>query len=295
MLLSSLFILSQRGEVIIELQCRRNESRRVVDAFWSACMAPRATSVSLAPSVVVFEHLVFSTCRVKDVVLLGVSHDEGPALLVLEELMMVTRLLHDYLKQLTEPILRENFSVVFQILQELLDHGYPLTTELYWLEKLVPKPTLEVKVRNLLDDAGGMPESPLASRHSGRIGQSFCHSDRLESSMIPWRSSAVFHTTNELLFDVREVHDWVVDADGRVTQSSIQCTSTSLTYVSRTYLPTRTGSVQHCSRDDGISNKGARVGSLPLSFVILVGGGVAVLPTSDLTTYPAYAAFISRG
>jgi AP-3 complex subunit mu len=56
----------------------------------------------------------------------------------------------DYFGECTEITIKENFVIVHELLDEMLDNGYPLATESNILKELVKPPNLFRKVANLV-------------------------------------------------------------------------------------------------------------------------------------------------
>ncbi|KAJ3119927.1 hypothetical protein HK098_005017 [Nowakowskiella sp. JEL0407] len=57
-------------------------------------------------------------------------------------------ILHDYFSGLSEPILKENFVIVYELLEETLDYGLPHITEPCVLNDIIPPPSILSKVIN---------------------------------------------------------------------------------------------------------------------------------------------------
>ncbi|EKG05087.1 clathrin coat assembly protein, putative [Trypanosoma cruzi] len=202
-MISSVFFLNHHGEVIIEKQFREKLPRTILEDFWSTYMTP-LRSVHEAPAVTPYSRFAFVQIHRNDVVLLAILTNEGFPLLVIEILSLIGWVVQEYLKVFSENTLRENFSVVYQLLEELIDNGYPLTTEMHVLEELVVPPTLENKFRNVLD-------APMKKRrrHSG-------------VRSVPWRDPLTRHTSNEIFFDVVEKFDCIVDCEGNIVRAVVR-------------------------------------------------------------------------
>ncbi|KEG09780.1 AP-3 complex subunit mu [Trypanosoma grayi] len=202
-MISSIFFLNHHGEVIIEKQFREKVPRTILEDFWSTYMSP-LRSVEDAPAVIPYSRFVFVQIHRNDVVLLAIVTNEGFPLLVLEILSLIAKVVQWYLKVLSENTLRENFSVVYQLLEELIDNGYPLTTEMHVLGELVVQPTLENKFRTALD-----APAKTRRRHVGMRA-------------VPWRDASTRHSSNEIFFDVVEQFDCIVDCEGNLVHTVVR-------------------------------------------------------------------------
>ncbi|KPA82330.1 putative adaptor complex subunit medium chain 3 [Leptomonas pyrrhocoris] len=219
-MLSCIFILNEHGEVMVELQFSERIPRTVLDGFWSTFMAPCKSSREPAAAIVSYGGTIFSHIHRGNVFLVGTCTSDDTALLVLEQLALVARVLTMYLTELSENTVRENFSVVYQLLQEMFDYGYPLTTELYALEELVPRPTLENRVCTILGTPMVHNVLPLRAR-TANIGVG---SRQVAGAFgaVPWRDPETRHSTNEILFDVVETLDYILDSEGRCVKAAVR-------------------------------------------------------------------------
>ncbi|CCW60664.1 unnamed protein product [Phytomonas sp. EM1] len=208
--------MNEHGDVIIEMQFLEKIPRTTLDNFWSTYVVPLRFLEEL-PSVVLFNNLIFTHIQRNGVILLATCCREGSALISLEVLSLIAKVLNVYLKSLSEATLRNNFSLVYQLLQELLDYGYPFQTEIFALEELVPRPTLENKVLSILESPifGKVVGNTTATTTSGAWRFS-------QQCRRPWRGPSTKNTANEILFDVVERLDYIMDAEGRMIKASVR-------------------------------------------------------------------------
>jgi len=104
-----------------------------------------------------------------------------------------------------ELVLRENFSLVYQVLDEMIDGGFPSTTEPNQLKEMIVPPSLTGKMVRAV--TGGfqvredMPKGAL--------------------SKIPWRRSEVKYVTNEVYFDLVEQVDAIFGENQMLEASNV--------------------------------------------------------------------------
>ncbi|CAF1090995.1 unnamed protein product [Adineta steineri] len=113
----------------------------------------------------------------------------------------------DYFTACTETTLKDNYVIVYELLDEMLDSGLPLVTETNTLKELIKPPNLLRKVANLV------------------TGDSTNVSDALTSSQlsnIPWRRLGVKYANNEAYFDLIEEIDAIIDRNGTTIMGEIQ-------------------------------------------------------------------------
>ncbi|TBU22047.1 clathrin adaptor mu subunit [Dichomitus squalens] len=116
-------------------------------------------------------------------------------------------ILHEYFGHLSAETLKDNFDIVYQLLEETLDSGgHPLTTSPNALRDIVLPPSLLHKVLSVAGVSG------LAS--STATSHPF-------ASPIPWRKAGVRYNNNEIYFDVVETLEAIVNKNGTPAVSTV--------------------------------------------------------------------------
>lgn len=226
-MMQSLFILSPVGEVLIERHFRGvTTSRSVCDYFWekaapqhhggiSSISALRSEHYNSVPPVMEVPESDQGTLYVISILRDGLSYlaicpCEVSPLLVLEFLGRIHSIFVDYFGPVAdEAAIKDHFSIVYQLLEEMVDDGWPLTTEPNALKAMIRPPTVMSKLLQTTTTADELP--------SGTI------------SNMPWRASGVQYSQNEIYIDIVEAVDAIVTASGSIVSSdvsgSIQCQS----------------------------------------------------------------------
>ncbi|KAH0587131.1 AP-3 complex subunit mu-1 [Termitomyces sp. J132] len=155
-------------------------------------------------------------CHVKcgDIrILCPVSGDVDP-LFAFSFIQAFIDILNEYFGSVSAATLKDNFDVVYQLLEETLDSGgYPLTTSSNALRDIVLPPSLLTK---LLSVAGANITSSINSG-SGLGSGPF-------SSPIPWRKAGLRYASNEIYFDMVEELKAIVNRNGTTLLSTVRGT-----------------------------------------------------------------------
>ncbi|GJE84773.1 clathrin adaptor mu subunit [Phanerochaete sordida] len=147
-------------------------------------------------------HIKHSDLRI----LCPVSGDVDP-LYVFAFLQAFVDILREYFGQISAETLKDNFDVVYQLLEETLDaSGHPSTTYSNALRDIVLPPSLLQKVLSVAGVTG------LASQSSN---------SHPFASPIPWRKMGVRYNSNEVFFDVVEELRAVVNKGGVAAMSQV--------------------------------------------------------------------------
>jgi len=114
--------------------------------------------------------------------------------------------------------------IVYELLEEMLDNGFPLATESNILKELIRPPTI---LRSMVNTITGKTAISLSllfmatvyaekltdsqSSGSSNVGETLPTG---QLSTIPWRRAGVKYTNNEAYFDVVEEIDAILDKSG---------------------------------------------------------------------------------
>jgi AP-3 complex subunit mu len=116
-------------------------------------------------------------------------------LFVVEFLHRVFDTYKAYFGDVTPKSITDNFSTAYQLLEEMLDNGYPMITEPNALNTLIAPPSIASKMASMLTGKSTVSET---------IGDG-------AMSIIPWRRTGVNYAQNEIFFDIFEEIDCIVE------------------------------------------------------------------------------------
>jgi AP-3 complex subunit mu len=160
------------------------------------------------PPVVFTNKYYLTSIYRDDIFLISATTAETNPLLVIEFLHRVFDTFEDYFGAVEEATIKDNFATVYQLLEEMIDFGYPLTTEPNALRDMIKPVSVMTK---------------LASAAMG--GKTTAHvSDVLPDgtvSNMPWRKSGVVYSQNEIYLDIVEEIDCILDRDGTIVSSDV--------------------------------------------------------------------------
>jgi len=222
-MITSLFILSLGGEVLIERHLRPSSSgRTAADFFWAQCQSGSESNVNstssenyknIPPILQMGSTYIISSFR-DSLIFLCTTATEHPPLLCIEFLHRLASTFSDYFgTPVDDELIKENFSTVYMLLEEMNDYGNPLTTEPNALQSMIIPPTVLGKIQQVISGTNNVKES----LPDGTV------------SNMPWRRAGVKYAQNEIYVDLVEEIDAIVDVNGQVISSdingSIQCQS----------------------------------------------------------------------
>ncbi|XP_016353423.1 AP-3 complex subunit mu-2 [Sinocyclocheilus anshuiensis] len=203
-MIHSLFLINASGDIFLEKHWKSVVSRSVCDYFFEAL--ERATEPENVPPVIPTPHHYLINVLRHRIYFVAVIQSEVPPLFVIEFLHRVVDTFQDYFGVCTEAAIKDNVVVVYELLEEMLDNGFPLATESNILKELIKPPTILRTVVNTITGSTNVGEQ----LPTGQL------------SVVPWRRTGVKYTNNEAYFDVVEEIDAIIDKSGSTITAEIQ-------------------------------------------------------------------------
>ncbi|KAF9965516.1 AP-3 complex subunit mu-2 [Mortierella alpina] len=202
-MIESLFVLSPTGKVIIEKHWHELIPRRVVDYFndqvsKAMTAGEDITREDVLPIISSPKYQLINIYRDGLTYLSPVTKEVDP-MMVFEFLHRIPDIMQEYFGQVSETVIKENFVTVYQLLEEMMDDGFPLTTEPNALKEIVPAPNILNKVITTMGASTSVSTRKMPNGMSN----------------LPWRKAGVKYTSNEIFFDIVEEIDAIVDSTGK--------------------------------------------------------------------------------
>ncbi|XP_058082128.1 AP-3 complex subunit mu isoform X1 [Magnolia sinica] len=204
-MLQCIFLLSDSGEVMLEKQLTGHQVDRSICAwFWDYVIA-QGESFKLLPVIASPTHYLFQIVR-EGITFLACTQVEMPPLMGIEFLCRVADVLSDYLGGLNEDLIKDNFVIVYELLDEMMDNGFPLTTEPNVLREMIAPPNLVSKMLSVVTGSSSSVSNTLPGA---------------TASSVPWRTTDPKHANNEVYVDLVEEMDAIVSRDGTLAKCEV--------------------------------------------------------------------------
>jgi AP-3 complex subunit mu len=203
-MLESFFIMTSNGDVLIEKHWRGLTPRTVCEHFWEQVSMYR--NKEEAPPIMPHGQYYLLSIYRSNMFMLATTTVETPPLPTLEFLHRIFDILEGYFTSVEEGTIKDNFATVYQILEEMVDFGYPLTTEPNALQAMIKPPSLVGRISQAM---GAKNDNISDMLPDGTI------------SNMPWRQSGVYYTNNEIYLDLVEEVDCLLTVDGLIISSEV--------------------------------------------------------------------------
>ncbi|KAG0143751.1 hypothetical protein CROQUDRAFT_48375 [Cronartium quercuum f. sp. fusiforme G11] len=195
-MISALFILNLKGEVLISRLYRPDVKRSIADIFRIHVISnPDVRSPIITLGSTSFFHV-----RHQNLYLTVVTKTNPNAAIVFEFLYRFINLTRSYFGKMDEESVKNNFVLIYELLDEILDFGYPQNSEIDTLKMYIT--TESVKTEQAVREGS----SKITIQATGATS---------------WRRHDVKYRKNEAFVDVIETVNLIMSAKGTVLRSDI--------------------------------------------------------------------------
>ncbi|KAF0305554.1 AP-1 complex subunit mu-1 [Amphibalanus amphitrite] len=126
MSVSSIYLLDSKGKVLISRNYRGDIEPSVIDKFMPLLM-DREEEGNMSP-IIQTSGCTFMYIKHSNVYVVSTTRKNANVSLVFVFLHRLVQVFEHYFKELEEESLRDNFVIVYELLDELNDFGFPQTT-----------------------------------------------------------------------------------------------------------------------------------------------------------------------
>ena len=173
--------------------------RSSIETFRTNIIAAKATGTS--PPVVIVDGTTFAYVRHRNMFLVAATRSNINVFLIIEYLLQMIRILKAYLgEDFSDDSLKGNFTLVYELLDETMDYGYPQNCSIDVLKLYINQGNLRQSSNNA---ASG---TALTSQITGAID---------------WRREGIRYRNNEVYIDVQETLTCQLSTTGQVLRSEI--------------------------------------------------------------------------
>jgi AP-1 complex subunit mu len=144
----------------------------------------------------------------RNIYIVAVAKRNPNLTLIFSFLYKVVEILIDYFNQLEEESIRDNFVLIYELLDEVIDHGYPQTTETKILKEYIKTESYKIKADR---ERGSRP----ATNTPQDQGTNYT------TNKISWRPEGIKYRLNQAFLDVVEKVNSLISNKGVMLRSEI--------------------------------------------------------------------------
>lgn len=139
--------------------------------------------------------ITFIHIRHSNIVLVAVTRKNSNATMILAFLYKLVQVFEDYFKKVNEESIRDNFVIIYELLDEMMDFGFPQFTESKILTSYITQDYHQSESSNLLPSAA--------------------------TNAVSWRNEGIKHMRNEVFLDVIENVNILISSTGSLLRCEI--------------------------------------------------------------------------
>ena len=124
--ISAIYFLDQKGKIIISRDYRGECSASITDKFQRKVLE---SDERLMKPVFTEKDITYMWIKVNNIYMVSVGKGNPNVAMVMTFLYKIRDVFVSYFKELVDESLRDNFVITYELLDEMMDHGYPQITE----------------------------------------------------------------------------------------------------------------------------------------------------------------------
>ncbi|KAA0714735.1 AP-2 complex subunit mu-B [Triplophysa tibetana] len=196
-MIGGLFIYNHKGEVLISRVYRDDIGRNAVDAFRVNVIHARQQVRSPVNNIA---RTSFFHVKRSNIWLAAVTKQNVNAAMVFEFLYKMCDVMTAYFGKISEENIKNNFVLIYELLDEILDFGYPQNSETGALKTFITQQGIKSQSQTKEE------QSQITSQVTGQIG---------------WRREGIKYRRNELFLDVLESVNLLMSPQGQVLSAHV--------------------------------------------------------------------------
>jgi len=195
-MISGFFIFNQKGEVLISRLYRTDLKRSIADVFRIQVVS----NSDVRSPIITLGSTSFFHVRMNNLYVMAVTKNNANAALVFELCYRFISLAKSYFGKMDEESVKSNFVLIYELIDEIIDYGYPQNSEFDTLKAYITTESIRA--------------SPAAIEESSKITTQ-------ATGAISWRRTDVKYKKNEAFVDVVETVNLLMSAKGTVLRADV--------------------------------------------------------------------------
>lgn len=132
--ISAIYFLDQKGKIIISRDYRGECTSSITDKFQRKVLE---LDERLIKPIFTEKDITYIWIRVNNIYMVSVAKGNPNVAMVLTFLYKIRDVFVSYFKELEDESLRDNFVITYELLDEMMDNGYPQITEVKVLQEYI--------------------------------------------------------------------------------------------------------------------------------------------------------------
>ncbi|ODV61105.1 Apm1p [Ascoidea rubescens DSM 1968] len=200
---SVIYFLDSKGKPLLSRDYKGDIPSSSIEKFPLLLLESEEEN-SAAPPVFNYQGINYLYLVHNDLYLLALTKKNEDVLQIMLFLNRIIEVLTQYFKHLEEESIRDNFVVIYELLDEMMDFGRPQTTDTKILKEYITQEShaLVKSFKNSINNINVRPPNAV-------------------TNSVSWRQEGIMYKKNEVFLDVIESINMLINSNGQVLRSEI--------------------------------------------------------------------------
>ncbi|UXI17419.1 hypothetical protein NH340_JMT03362 [Sarcoptes scabiei] len=190
---SAIYFLDLKGKVLISRNYRGDTDMNIIDKFMNLVI--EREEESLLNPIIRYQDSTFMYIKFNNLYIVVTTKKNANVALIFAFLHKVVAVFSEYFKELEEESIRDNFVLIYELLDEMMDFGYPQITDGKILQEYITQESHKMEIQ---------PKVPMAVTNA-----------------VSWRTEGIKYRKNEVFLDVIESVNLLANASAAILNSEI--------------------------------------------------------------------------
>merc|ERR1711935_298943 len=191
---SAVYILDLKGKVLISRNYRGDMPLNIIEKFPKMLM--EAEEEGTVTPVMTDENVTFIHIKCNNIYVVCTTSGNANVMCLVSFMHKLCEVFAEYFKEVEEESIRDNFVIVYELMDEVMDYGSPQFTDSKILQEYITQESHKLEVTEV------RPPSTV-------------------TNAVSWRTEGVKYRKNEVFLDVIESVDLLAGSSGNVLRSEI--------------------------------------------------------------------------
>ena len=197
--ISAIYFLDRKGRIIIFRNYRGEVDQDISEGFINEVL--ELDEANMKPAFTI-DNVHYIWIKHQNIYIVAVGKRNVNVALCFSFLYKLKDILIDYFNVLEEETVKDNFVLIYELLDEIMDHGYPQTTESKILKDFIM----------------------IESNKKTKDNKENLALTSTMTNIVSWRKEGIKYSSNEAWLDVIEKVDELISSNGNVLSSQINGT-----------------------------------------------------------------------
>lgn len=205
MAVAAVYFFNLRGDILLERRYRDDVTREIAENFRTQILNSKDASSSIQTPVRTLGSCTFMYLRHSDIYILSISKNNPNVMLAFKFMTSLVSLFKAYFEgDLNEKNIKNNFVLMYELLDEGMDFGFPQITEPTVLKSLIFQRGFRSEIPFLEEKKKADPNATLQV-----------------TGAVSWRREGIKHKKNEIYLDLIEQVNLLMSSNGTLLRSDV--------------------------------------------------------------------------